>query len=65
MSSNWVRFQLDNVKISSSYSPTSQVGGTTIMCRATDESGITQPKVSPKQRGYLYNGYNEIIITSI
>jgi len=35
----------------------------TLCCRATDENGQTQPRVSEKQRGYLYNGWSHVTVT--
>ena len=35
----------------------------TLSCRAFDANGHTQPKVSPKQRGYLYNGWFHVDLT--
>ena len=32
----------------------------TLCCRATDTEGITQPEVSTKHRGYLYNGWSKL-----
>lgn len=29
-------------------------------CRATNREGEQQPRISPKQRGYLYNGWHEL-----
>lgn len=37
-------------------------GPTEVVARATDAAGITQPKVAPKQRGYLYNGWSRVTI---
>ena len=35
---------------------------TEVCCRATDSEGKTQVRVSPKQRGYLYNGWSKVSI---
>lgn len=32
----------------------------TLCCRATDAEGVCQPKVSLKDRGYLYNGWHNV-----
>ena len=52
----WVRFAAD-VKVKTS-------GSTTVCCRARDSAGNCQPKVSVKQRGYLYNGWNTVDFTT-
>lgn len=36
--------------------------GGTVVCRATDSEGITQVEISPKQKGYLFNGWSKIEI---
>ncbi len=33
-----------------------------VCCRATDAQGISQIEVSPKQRGYLYNGWHSVVV---
>lgn len=35
----------------------------TVCCRAFDTNGQSQPKVSPQQRGYLYNGWFHVDLT--
>ena len=37
-------------------------GSSTVVCRATDSEGITQVEVSPKQKGYLFNGWSKMKI---
>ena len=39
-------------------------GRAEVVCRATDAEGVTQPEVSPKQRGYLYNGWCRVNIAA-
>ena len=34
-----------------------------VCCRAFDLHGQSQPRVSPKQRGYLYNGWYKVDLT--
>lgn len=34
-----------------------------LWCRAEDSNGEVQPEISPKQRGYLYNGWNKVTVT--
>lgn len=36
-----------------------------LCCRAVDASGVSQPRVSKKQRGYLYNGWCSVNMTAI
>lgn len=33
-----------------------------VCCRATDSASQTQPRISPKQRGYLFNGWSKLEI---
>jgi len=33
-----------------------------VCCRATDAEGKTQAEISPKQRGYLYNGWSKVAL---
>ncbi|GMH78644.1 hypothetical protein TrLO_g14636 [Triparma laevis f. longispina] len=33
---------------------------TEVCCRATDSEGKTQCEISPKQRGYIYNGWSKV-----
>lgn len=56
----WVRFEA-SVNVDGK---NDEKGDLVLMCRATDQEGTTQPKVSTKQRGYLYNGYNQININT-
>ena len=61
----WIRFQA-SIKIPSHSDPAMvPAKSITIMCRATDENGIAQPETSKKERGYLYNGWHKVEITSI
>ena len=53
----WVRFY-STVNVTAG----DEAENTEVICRATDEDGTTQPRISPKQRGYLYNGYNRITV---
>ena len=53
----WVRW---NVKMKVEMEEKKENKMLTIWCRATDDKGEIQPRTSPKQRGYLYNGYNQI-----
>ena len=39
--------------------PTTIVKKIYIYSKATDSNGLAQPKYSPKQRGYLYNGWGK------
>ena len=32
-------------------------------CRASDADGQTQPRVSTKHKGYLYNGWSRVEVT--
>ena len=57
----WVRFQA-SVAIPPTYTSTNLDNSSTILCRATDEDGMVQPKTSPKERGYLYNGWHKVDI---
>ena len=43
--------------------PLSGAGAQTVCCRAMDLSGQTQPRVSEKQRGYLFNGWFRVDLT--
>ena len=60
----WVRFYLNDVDINEAFylAIQKQSNEIRVMCRATDENGNRQPEVSPKQRGYVYNGYNRITV---
>ena len=60
----WVRFYLNDVDINEAFylAIQKQSNEIRVMCRATDENGNRQPEVSPKQRGYIYNGYNRITV---
>ena len=51
----WVRFEAD-VTIPVSTPDSKKIY---IHSRATDSNGLIQPKYSPKQRGYLYNGWGK------
>jgi len=52
----WVRFTGDiSVDVRSRSSK-----DITLCCRATDSEGRTQPEVSQKHRGYLYNGWHKV-----
>ena len=53
----WVRW---NVKMKVEMEEKKENKMLTIWCRATDDKGEIQPRTSLKQRGYLYNGYNQI-----
>jgi sulfite oxidase len=59
----WVRFQA-HVRIPTSVSVEDSdfkaIQSARVCCRARDDKGNIQPKVSAKQRGYLYNGWNMI-----
>ena len=57
----WVRFQA-YVAIPPTYTSSNLHNSSTILCRATDESGMIQPETSPKERGYLYNGWHKVDI---
>jgi sulfite oxidase len=51
----WVRF-VGNVEVNAP--------AATIVSRATDSKGNVQPEVSVKQRGYFYNGWGKVKLTS-
>ena len=53
----WVRFEPD-LQVDDSNS--SSLRSTTVRCRATNVAGAQQPELSPKQRGYLYNGWHSL-----
>jgi len=38
-------------------------GGGALCCRASDADGQTQPRVSTKHKGYLYNGWSRVEVT--
>ena len=57
----WVRFQA-SVVIPPTYPSSNLHNSSTILCRATDEGGMVQPETSPKERGYLYNGWHRVDI---
>lgn len=39
-------------------------GAQTVCCRATDSASVTQPRISSKQRGYLFNGWSKFEIAA-
>ena len=62
----WVRWEreleleLELDKHSGENSFSQQQGKVSVYCRATDSEGKTQPEVSTKKRGYLFNGWSKL-----
>ena len=50
----WVRWEAKIAR------PGSADETATVCCRATDTDGNEQQEISPKQRGYLYNGWHKV-----
>ena len=68
----WVRFhtrieipqKCKNINTQISSSPQISSNIFSLVVRATDEDGDMQPKISKKERGYLYNGWHKVEFTT-
>ena len=63
----WVRFvtSVNVPTLSNSSNGITLSAPITLVCRATDKDGVVQPETSKKERGYLYNGWHNVVVKNI
>ena len=63
----WVRFRT-SIKVPTLINSSNQItlkAPITLVCRAMDKDGTVQPETSKKERGYLYNGWHNVVVKSV